>query len=183
MVLGTFRNSGSGEVGVDGRFSIAGVFGRSRVRVNGLPDEWAVKAMLHDGSDIAEQPIELRSGEIMSDVQIVLTKNVTSVAGQLADAKGEPLVDGTVVMFSTDTNLWTEDSRYIRAARPDQQGRWQIKGAPPAEHFIVALDAVEDGQWFETEYLESIRRYAQKVVVASADAQSVQLKMVAVELP
>jgi hypothetical protein len=177
MVVGLFRNSGSSEVGADGHFQVAGVFSRSRLRVLGLPDDWAMKAVLHDGTDIAEQPIDLRSGEVLGDVQGVLTKNVTHVTGQLADTKGQPLADGTVILFSTDSSAWTEDSRFIRTARPDQRGKWQITGAPPGEYFIVAVDTVEDGQWFEREYLESVRQYAQKVVLAPTEAQSVQLKL------
>jgi hypothetical protein len=181
VVVGAFRNGGFAEVGSDGTFSMNGVFGRSRLRLRGLPDEWAVKAVLHDGRDIAEAPIELRSGESMSDVQVVLTKKVTALAGQLTDAKGLPLNDGTIILFATDSDRWTEDSRYIRATRPDQQGQWQIKGAPPGEYFAVALEAAEDGQWFETEFLESIRSHAQKVTLAEGHPQTAQLKLVTVE--
>ena len=181
MVMGSFRNPGSGEVGEDGRFTIDGVYGGSRLRLLGLPDEWAVKAVMHDGRDVAEAPIDLRSGEAMHDVQVILTKRFASAAGQLADAKGAPLADGTVIVFATSADKWTEDSRFVRAARPDQEGRWKINGLPPGEYFVVALDGVEDGQWFESDYLESVRRYAQKVTLAEADAQTVQLKLVTVE--
>jgi hypothetical protein len=53
MVVGAQQNSG--QVNEDGSFSVKAVFGRSRLRVT-LPDEWALKAVLHNGQEIAEQP-------------------------------------------------------------------------------------------------------------------------------
>jgi len=53
---------------------------------------------------------------------------------------------------------------FIRATRPDQQGQWRIKGAS-GEFLAVAVDYVEDGQWNDPEYLESIATYAQKVTL------------------
>lgn len=175
MIVGAQRNLGL--VGDDGKFTVNAVFGRSRLRVT-LPDDWAVKAVLHDGQDIAEQPIELKSGETLSDVQVILTKRVTTVAGQLIDDKGLPLTDGTVIAFSTDSDRWAEDSRFVKASRPDQQGQWQIKGLPPGDYLAVAVETVEEGQWDEPDYLESMRRYGQKFSLTEAGSQSVALKLV-----
>src|SRR5690242_21588188 len=45
-----------------------------------------------------------------------------------------------------DDGRWLEDSRYVRSARPDQQGTFQIKGLPPGDYLAVALEYVEDGR-------------------------------------
>ena len=86
------------------------------------------------------------------------------------------------MLFSTDSARWTEDSRYVRAARPDSQGQWQIKGAPAGEYFIVALDAVEDGQWFEPQFLESIRDHSTRLTLVEGQPQTAQLKLATLEL-
>jgi hypothetical protein len=177
-VLGAFRNPGVGQVNADGTFSINGVFGRARLRVT-LPDDWAVKAVLHDGIDIAEQPFELKSGETLTGVQVVVTKLVTSLTGQITDEKGSPLVEGTVIVFAGNSERWIEDSRFVRSARPNQQGQWRIQGLPPGDYLAVAVDFVEDGQWNEPEFLESIRRYGQKVTLTDGASQAVALKLVA----
>jgi hypothetical protein len=137
-----------------------------------------VKAVMHDGRDIAELPIELRSGETLSGVQVIVTKRVTSLTGQLVDDKGGPLSDGSVIVFAEDSTKWVEDSRFVRSSRPDQSGRWRIRGLPPGDYLAVAVDTVEDGQWNEPEYLESIRRYGQKVTLVEAGDHTVALKLV-----
>jgi len=175
LLMGVFGVP-SGPVAPDGTFSIKGVFGRSWLTVT-LPDGWTVKSVTHDGRDISNVPFELNSGEMMSDVQVIVTNKVTTLSGLLADDRGAPIADGTVVVFGSNADTWTQ-GRFIRATRPDQQGQWQIKGLPPGEFLAIAVDYVEDGQWNDPEYLESVRRYAQKVTLADAGAQTVSLRVV-----
>jgi hypothetical protein len=111
-------------------------------------------------------------------VQVLVTNRVTTIKGQLAGDSGAAAVDGTVVVFADDASRWWEESRWIRAVRPDQQGRYEIKGLPPGDYLIVALNYVEEGMWNDPEYLESIRRYAQKMQLAEGATASPALKLV-----
>jgi len=167
----------SGRVRPDWSFTVVSVFGAARVRPF-VPDGWTVKAILHDGRDIADAPIELKSGETLTDVQIVVSNRVTNVSGQLLDDKGAPLVDGTVIVFTDDAAKWMDDSRWVRAVRPDQQGRYQIQGLPPGDYLAVAVDYVEEGIWNDPEYLESIRRHGQRLTLGDAESKSLTLKPV-----
>jgi hypothetical protein len=170
----------SGRVKDDWTFAVTDVYGPSRVRVT-LPDGWAVKAILHNDREISESPIELRSGEEMSNVQIIVTTKVTTVTGVLADDKGAPLTDGTVIVFAGDSGKWAEDSRFVRSARPDQQGQYQIKGLPAGEYLAVAIDYVLEGMWNDPDFLESLRRYAQRVTLGEGDTRALTLKLTMVE--
>jgi hypothetical protein len=121
--------------------------------------------------------MDLKSGEELSGLQVVVTNNVSVVAGQLTDEKGAPIADGTVIVFAGDTEKWSEDSRFVRSARPDQQGQYQIKGLPAGEYLAVAIDYVQEGMWNDPEYLESIRRYGQKFTLGEGATQAVALKL------
>jgi hypothetical protein len=162
----------------DWSFNVVSVFGAARVRAI-VPDGWTVKAILHDGRDISDTPVEMKSGETLTGVQVVVSNQVTTVSGQLLDDRGAPLVDGTVIVFADDSSRWSDDSRWVRAVRPDQQGRYQIKGLPPGEYLAVAVDYVEDGSWNDPEYLESIRRHGQHLTLREAETRSLSLKPVA----
>ncbi len=170
-------NPDSGRVREDWTFSVTGIVGAARLRAS-LPEGWVVKSILHDGRDVTDTALELKSGETLSGVQIVISSQANSISGQLADDKGAPLLDGTVIVFASDAEKWSEDSRFVRSARPDQEGKYQIRGLPPGEYMAVAVDYVEDGMWNDPEYLESIRRYGQKITFGEADAQTVALTLV-----
>jgi hypothetical protein len=139
-----------------------------------------VKSILHDGRDITDMPLDLKSGETLSGVQIVVTNHVSTVTGQ-TDAKGLPLTDGTILVFADDAAQWADDSRAVRAVRPDQQGQYQVKRLPSGAYLAMALECVEDGTWNAPECLESRRRYALKVTVADATVQTIALKLVTLE--
>jgi carboxypeptidase family protein len=176
MILGVF-GSQSSMVAADGAFTIKGVFGRAWLSVT-LPDAWTVKRVEHDGRDITGAPFEMRSGDTMSDVQVIITDKVTTVSGGLADDKGAPIADATVIVFGSNADTWTQGPRFVRATRPDQQGQWRIKGLPPGDFLVVAVDYVEDGQWNDPEYLESLRRFGQKLTLADAAAETISLQVI-----
>ena len=123
-------------------------------------------------------PDEGKAGEELSGIQIVLSDRVTSVSGQLADEKGSAISDATVVVFAADAEKWFDGSRYVRAARPDAQGQYTIKGLPPGDYLAVAMDYVQDGMWNDPEYLESIRRYGQKLALTDGESRTISLKLV-----
>jgi protocatechuate 3,4-dioxygenase beta subunit len=167
----------SGRVKDDWTFTVTSVFGAARVRAT-VPDGWTVKAILYDGRDVSDTPMEMKSGEELTGVQAIVSNRATKISGQLADDKGAPLLDGTVIVFADDASKWSDDSRWVRAVRPDQQGRYQIQGLPPGEYLAVAVDYVEDGVWNDPEYLESIRRHGQRLTLVDAESRSLSLKPV-----
>jgi len=168
----------SGRVREDWTFTVTNAFGASRLTTS-VPDGWSVKAVMHDGRDVTDAAMEMRGGEELTGLQVIVTNRVTIVKGQLADDAGAPMVDGTVLVFADDASKWWEDSRWVRAVRPDQQGRYEIKGLPAGEYLAVALNYIEDGVWNDPEYLESIRRYAQKLSLADGATASPALKVIA----
>jgi hypothetical protein len=176
-LLGAFKDFGSSPVKEDGTFSVDHVFGRAKVQVT-VPDGWMVKSVTREGRDIADTWLELRSGEDLSGVEVMITSRVTTVAGQLMDARNQPLRDATVLMFPSDADKWFETSRTIRATRPDQQGQWQVKGLPGGDYLAIALDYIEDGAWNDPEYLESLRSASQKVTIADGGSQTIALKVI-----
>jgi len=53
---------------------------------------------------------------------------VSSVGGQLTDDKGAPLADGTIIVFASDADKWSED-RGGRAGRRAEAGDSLALGA------------------------------------------------------
>jgi hypothetical protein len=167
----------SGDVQDDGSFYVGGVFGRARIRAN-LPDGWTLKAVLRDGRDITDEPVDLRSRELVSGIQVIVSERVAVVTGQVTDDQNAPASDGTVVVFHRDQAKWSDDSRYVHGVRLDGQGQFEIHGLPPGDYLTVAIDYIEEGAWKDPAYLESIRRFAQPLSVAEGATAAVALKLI-----
>jgi protocatechuate 3,4-dioxygenase beta subunit len=178
--MGTFgaaNGFGRADLNADGTFSLDHVLGPARFNVT-VPDGWAVKAVVHDGRDITDAPIDLKNAEQLADVQIVLTRRVTTLSGQVTDDKGSATPDGTVIVFAADRSKWFEDSRFVRAARPDQKGRYQLMGLPPGDYLAAAVDYVQQGEWADPDYLDALRQYARTLTLAEGETQTIPLALV-----
>jgi hypothetical protein len=167
-----------GRVNDDGSFSVTGVFGPARIAISGLPDGWTHKETLYGGRNIAGKSIEVRDGDVASDVQIVLSNQLTTIAGQVEDANGAPPANGTVLVFAEDSERWFAGSRFIRAVRPDAKGHYELKGMPPAGYLAVAVDYVTEFMWSDPDYLESLRRRGVMFTLGDGESQVIPLKLV-----
>jgi hypothetical protein len=111
-----------------------------------------------NGQDITDLPVEFPAGQTVSGAQIVLTKKVTTLSGQVTDAKGNPVLDATVIAFPSNDKLWTFQSRFIKAARPDQDGRYKMTATSWTRRLPGRrAPGTEDGQAGDPEFLATIK--------------------------
>jgi hypothetical protein len=144
----------------------------------GTPQGWTLKAVDANGVDITDTPAEFPPGQTVSGVLIVLSKQVTALSGLVADARGRPVLDATVVVFPEDERLWTFQSRFVRTARPDQEGRYRISALPAADHYLViAVQGLEEGQAGDPDYLASIKSAAARFALNEAENKTVDVKL------
>jgi hypothetical protein len=161
-----------GRVNAEGTFELKGVIGSVVLSIGTLTGDWTLKTVEHNGRNLADAPIDVRHGETLNGVRVVLTNRPTHVRGGLLDEK-QQRADRTVVIFPEDTSRWREDSRTVRAARPDQNGEFSIKGLPPGKYLIAAVDYVQDGQWYDPEFLAELRPRAERLSLAEAESKRV----------
>jgi hypothetical protein len=172
--MSTLASSGNGRVSADGTFEVKAVVGPVVLSIGTLTRDWTLKAVDLNGRDLADDPIEVPHGQTMSGVRVVLTNRPTLVRGGVLDDKQQP-AEGTVVIFPEDTSRWREDSRTVRSARPDQHGEFSIKGLPAGKYLIAAVDYVQDGQWYDPEFLAELRPRAERLTLAEAESKRIDL--------
>jgi hypothetical protein len=167
-------------------FRLAGMTGPTRLRVAGLPDDWAVKAITVDGADVTDAPINFRGGNV--DARIVLTDRVTEVNGTVPPRTGlaAAVVSADaaqsaqyVVVFAADSSKWTYPSRFIQATRTDVQGGFRITGLPGNERYLaVAVDYLEDGEAEDPQFLDRVRNAASPFVLNEGERKTIEVKPV-----
>ncbi len=162
----------------EGHFTLDGVpAGAHLIRPNGGLRGWALKSVTVDGREVTDTPIDLRSGQKVANVSVTFTDKLGEVNGTVTDQQGTPSTDYTVLVFPTDPSLWRPQSRHIMTARPDQTGKFRIRGLPAAEYYVVTVDPVEQGEWFEPAFLDQHRPAALRVTLGDGEVKMQDLKV------
>jgi hypothetical protein len=164
----------NGRVQSDGSFEVQGVLSDTVLSIGPLTGEWTLKAIEVEGRDMADLPLPIEHDTTLSGVRVVLTSRPTTIRGALRDERQNP-AEGTVIVFAEDSATWREGSRTIRATRLDQRGLFTFKGLPAGDYFLVALDSVQEGQWYDPEFLEGLKSRARRVAIADAASKHVDL--------
>ena len=173
-----FGGNQASRVEADGTFTITGIpAGRRAIRVQNAPAPWSLRSVVIDGRDVTDEAIEVRNGEKISLVQVVLTDRVATLAGTVTTERNEPAFGYTVILFSTDATTWRPQSRTIMATQPDQTGAYQFRGMPPGAYFLVAVDDVEQGEWFDSVFLDEMRPGAIRVTISDGATGAQDLKV------
>jgi hypothetical protein len=139
---------------------------------------WRIKAVLQRGIDVTDTGVVFRPGEIVDDVQIVLSNRLTFVSGSVRTDRGEPAKDYVVIVFADDPDRWAPMSRHVGSARPDQQGQFEVKGLPPGNYLALAVDHLEEGQDRDPEFLRDMRPSGTSFVLAEGERKTLALRIV-----
>ena len=169
---------GESKVNDDGTFEITGLFEpRSIFAGFNSGQDWTVKGVYMDGRDVTDVPIDFSGGKTVEGLHIVFTMKMTDLSGSVTGDRGEPETDATVIVFPEDRTRWTHASRFVRIARPNQDGRYSLRGMPPHDYLVVAVREVEPGQWQDPDFLESVRDQAVRVSLAEAETRVQDLRV------
>ena len=166
------------QVDTDWSFKLQGVGGPFLFRVMGTPDDWTLAAVRLDNKDITDIEYEVPSGgKEIRGLEVVLTRKVGRVLGTVTDTSGKPASEATVVVFSEDADHWVPYSRYVQATRPSSDGRFSLKGLPPGTYRAIVRDFIEQGQWEDREFLESMRDEGVRFVLADGGTETLSLRL------
>lgn len=173
------RALGGGRVSDEGTFELRGVLGPQQIRVGGVPAGWALKSITLAGDDITDAPYDFRPGENVTGVLVTLTDRITDLSGAVRDSRGQPVKDYVLVIFPEDGKLWAGQSRYVRTARPNQDGNFSIKGLPPARYLATAIESLETGSQNDPALLEQLRPRAKRFALTEGQSLSLNVDMTA----
>jgi protocatechuate 3,4-dioxygenase beta subunit len=174
----------SARAAVNGSFSVPNLVpGKHYVRITGqglnagmtTGTSWNLKSVLVNGLDVTDSGVDLKPGENLDSVTIVLTDRMAMITGTVYDGTHTPVPALTVIAFPSDERYWTPQSRWIQAGRTDQNGVYRMRALPPGEYLLLVTDNVEQGEWFDPSYLEQVRGAATRVAVNDGDQKTQDL--------
>jgi hypothetical protein len=158
----------------DWTFEINGLTGVHTLRAE-APAPWTMKRIMRGTTDITDAPVEF--SDDVDDLTVILTQRATEVTGVVRNSRGTTTTDYVALWFADDRARWAPQTRFIKMARPDQDGRYRIRGLPPGRYLAVALEYLEPGEEFDPERLDEFRRGAIAVDLRDAESRAVDLRV------
>jgi hypothetical protein len=160
----------------DWTFELQGLRGRGFIRAGTMGD-WQMKEVRREGVDVTDTPLDFATD--VEGLEIELTQRETTVSGGVSDDRGGEALDATVIVFADDPGKWAPHSRFIESARPDQQGRFTIKGLPPGRYVAIAIGYLQPGEERDPDVLERWRQDATRFTLMEGETLTLALKLAA----
>jgi hypothetical protein len=178
-VLPMGRMAGDGRVAENGSFELRSVSGPRLIRVSNVPSGWTLRSVTLNGADITDTPYDFRGEGRISGLEILLTNRLTDVTGEVKGERDAPVRDYVVLVFSDESAQWGFQSRFIRTAHSNQDGRFEIKGLPPGHYLGVALESLEQDAEGDPDLLEQLRQSATRFSLTEAQPVTLALGLTA----
>jgi protocatechuate 3,4-dioxygenase beta subunit len=169
-----FSQPPQAQVGLDGRFTLTGVFpGKYVLRTGG----GLMKSAMSGGQDVLDFPLEFDGDRDITDAVLTVTDTSSELSGTLTDAMGKPTVEYTVIAAAADTRFWTPGSRRIALARPGADGRYIFRSLPPGDYLLAAVSDLEPGGQYDPEFLKTLGPASMRVRIAEGAKLSQDLRI------
>jgi carboxypeptidase family protein len=180
----TPNSTAQADVRPDLRFAMTGIRGPRRITVGRLPSGWMLKSVTANGVDVTDVPLPFGSpDQSLTDVQVVVTSQITELSGTVADGRGDLATSYTLLVFPVDRDRWYPGSRYFRRAGPGSGGNFSVRGLPPADYYVAPMmgwNVLKDGNdgWQDPEFLESIALRASRATLAEGGRLALTTKLI-----
>jgi hypothetical protein len=174
MPMGSQEN---GLVDAEGNFQITGVSGNVLFRAGPLPPGWIQKRVTFGGRDITDAALEVPLGDSLTGLEIVVSDRVTTLAGTVRNSRGELVTDYVLVVLPRHAKEGTSQLRFVGTARPDQQGRFQMRGRPPGEYVAMAISSLDQSGAWDPSVQERVRRNGKPFVLREDESLTLDLQL------
>jgi hypothetical protein len=174
-VMDTISNYYSEKIERD--FKLEGVTaGKNRFYAGTPEEDFYVKSATVNGVDLLAGTFEVKEGEFLRNVQVVLSKDVGTLKGTVTDDAKEPVKGASFTLVPVDAAR-RKNSGFYRSVRSDKEGKFETKLAP-GEYAIVIFDerAAAKNQEEFLKWLDAAIKDAQKVKIEAGDTETVSIK-------
>jgi len=132
-----------------------------------------VRSVMFNDREALGQVLDL-SGVTAGTLQILLGTD-----GGKVDAKvsrdDKPAANATVVLVPADPNRRFPPT--VRKGSSDETGHVTLKDVPPGDYLAFAWGQVEDGAWYDADFMKTTQAPSVKVQVGPKDNQQIELKL------
>ena len=167
----------NGLIADDGSFQVKNIGPGEILFRATTPPAWTLKSVTLNDDDVTDVPTTIAESSKPGTLKVVLTDRVTDVSGAVTGSRGDPLKDYVVIVQPVEAKEGTAATRYVRTARPDQEGRFRIHALPPGRYLAAAVESLEQGREWDPEFSRRVRESGTPFTLAEGQTLTVSLKL------
>ena len=130
-----------------------------------------VKSVRMGGEEVLERGVHLK-GQPPGEIEVVIGVSGGILQGTVADRRQQPLPNAVVAIVPAPTLRRRTD--LYKSALTDG-GRFRLVGLAPGEYRVFSWDYIEDGIWFDSEFMSSIETRGKSIRISEGATESVEL--------
>ncbi len=137
--------------------------------------DYYVKSMTSGSTDLLAGDYEIKEGEKLNNIRIVLGKGLATLKGTVTNSDKEPVSGARLMLVPTDSKRRTPT--FQRDARTGENGEYEVKLAPGeyALIFVTEDDLRKKGDVWD-KWLETALKDAQTVKLESGKTETLDVK-------
>jgi protocatechuate 3,4-dioxygenase beta subunit len=147
------------------------------VNVSPLPGTFYLKSIRAGNTDVLANGLDLTGGGAAA-LDVVIGVNAPQITGAVQDPTTQQPAAGVTVVLVPQEKERREVSLFYRTASTDQNGNFTMARVNPGEYKVYAWDDVENGAWFDPDFLKPVESKGSPVSVREGSPVSVQLTMI-----
>lgn len=139
-----------------------------------------VKSVKWKGADYTESGLPAQPGVSMDEVEITVTDKRTDVSGGIQASESELDAGVRVLVFPADPRLWRQlgwNPRRARSAIAAPDGTFRMRGLPPGDYAIIALDRTLSEGWLAPDFLARVHASTTRFSLAWGGHSAHQLRL------
>jgi hypothetical protein len=149
--------------------------GEYRPSIRGPNSDCYIKSARVGPTPMVDGKISIHSGAD-SSVEVGVSCHAPHVEGKVLTSDSLPAV-GVFVVLVPELRL-REQSSYYAAAKTDQNGHFLLKGILPGDYKLFSWDAVEEGDWYDADFLKPFEDKGVSVHLDEGDRKSIGLNLI-----
>jgi len=137
------------------------------------PEGAYVKSVMFNDREALGQVLDC-SAITRGALRIVLGTDGGKVEG-VVNRDDKPAPDAKVVLAPADSNRRSPQT--VRQGASDGRGHFVLNDVPPGDYLAFAWEEIEEGTWFDPEFMKASEDHSVKVQVGAKSNQQIQLKL------
>jgi hypothetical protein len=160
----------------DGQFIINSVQpGEYTFDISGIPEDLYIKSERSGQTNLVGVTLGIGTGS-PAPFEILLGTDGGRIEGTVADAAGKPFA-GAQVILAPKGDRRSLSSNY-RIAASGEDGKFDLRGIPPGEYQLLALEDVEDRAWLNSEFMGSYQDAGTAVTIVPNARGTITLPLI-----